>query len=139
MGEGPTVEFKRGLSPDEIRNSNVEEELLKSIAAFANTNDGVIFIGIDDARHVKGLGLDSKQKDRLETKIHQLVRNRIRPNPPIQVNFEDCRGLVVARLVVPRGEDPLYMIGGVIYVRQGSSDVQAQPEDLRRLVSQYAF
>jgi len=44
-GEGQTVEFKRGLSADEGRTSSVDEELLKSVAAFANTNDGVIFVG----------------------------------------------------------------------------------------------
>jgi hypothetical protein len=133
-GEGQSVEFKRGLSDDESR----ADELLKSIAAFANTNDGVIFIGVDDAGHVKGLDLDFKQKDRAERKIRQRVRNHIRPTPPIQVAFEDVRGLVVARIMVARGEAPVYMMGGVIYVRDGSSDVQAQPEDLRRLVLGYA-
>jgi len=137
-GEGQSVEFKRGLSDDEIKKSNVEEELLKTIAAFANTNNGVIFIGIDDSGHVKGLALDFKQKDRLERKIRQLVRNRIRPTPPFNVSFEDVRGLLIAKIVVARGESPLHMIDGVIYVRYGSSDVQAQPEDLRRLVSMYA-
>jgi hypothetical protein len=132
-GEGQSVEFKRGLSDDESRG----DELLKSIAAFANTNDGVVFIGVDDAGHVKGLTLDFKQKDRFERKVRQLVRNHIRPIPPIQVDFEDVRGLVVARIVVARGEAPVYMIGGVIYVRDGSSDFQAQPEDLSRLVLGY--
>lgn len=37
------------------------------------------------------------------------------------------------------GEVPAYMMGGVIHVRYGSSDVQAQPKDLRRLIMQYAF
>ena len=138
-GEGQSVEFKRGLSDDENRTGNVEDELLKSIAAFANTNDGVIFIGIDDAAHVKGLGLDFTQKDRLERKIHQLIRNRIRPTPPVQITFEDVRGFVIAKIAVARGEAQAYMIGGTIYVRSGSSDVQAQPEDLVRLVSQHAF
>jgi integrase len=36
-GEGQRVEFKRGLSEDPARLRNAEEELLKSIAAFANT------------------------------------------------------------------------------------------------------
>ena len=75
-GEGQNVEFKRGLSDNESRSGGVEEELLKSITAFANTTDGVIFIGVDDAGHVKGLGLDFKQKDRLERKVRQLIRTR---------------------------------------------------------------
>jgi hypothetical protein len=138
-GEGQRVEFKRGLSDDETRSGSVDNELLKSIAAFANTNDGVIFIGVDDAGHVKGLELDFRQRDRLERKIRQLVRSRIKPTPPVQVVFEDVRGLTVAKISVARGEAPVYMTGGVIYLRYGSEDVQAQPEDLRRLVAEFAF
>jgi predicted HTH transcriptional regulator len=46
---------------------------------------------------------------------------------------------VIARIVVARGEAPLHIIDGVVYVRYGSSEVQAQPEDLKKLVTQYAF
>src|SRR5437870_12711547 len=81
----------------------------------------------------------SKAKDRFERKIRQFVRTHIKPTPHIQVTFEDVRGLVIAKITVARGEAPAYMMRGVIYVRDGSSDVQAQLEDLRRLVSQYAF
>lgn len=138
-GEGQSIEFKRGLSEAETRSGNAEQEILKSIAAFANSNDGVIFVGVDDAGHVKGLGLDYSAKDRMERKIRQLVRSTIRPTPPLQLTFEDHRGLVILRIVVARGEEPVYLLNGAIYVRYGSSDVQAQPEDLRRLVSEYAL
>jgi len=139
IGEGQNVEFKRALSEDDAKAGNAEEELLKSIAAFANTNDGNIFIGIDDFGRVKGLNLDFKQRDRLEQKIRQLVRNRIKPLPPMQITFEDVSGLCVARICVARGDATAYMMNGVIYVRYGSSDVQAQPDDLRRLMAEYAF
>jgi hypothetical protein len=138
-GESQNVEFKRGLSDDENRVGPAEDELLKSIAAFANTNDGVILLGIDDVGHIKGLGLDFKGRDKLEQKIHQLIRTRIRPIPPVRVTFEEVRGLVIAKIEVGRGESPAYMMGGTIYVRNGSSDVQAQTEDVVRLVSQYAL
>ena len=138
-GEGPRVKFKRGLSDVETKTGSVKTELLKSIAAFANTNDGVILIGVDDAGHVKGLDVEFKQKDRLERKIHQLARNRIKPTPPIQVVFEEFRGMIIARISVARGEAPLYMTDGVVYLRQGSADVQAQPDDLTRLVAEFAF
>ena len=94
----------------------------------------MIFIGIDDAGHVRGLDLDFTHKDRLERKIRQLLRNRIKPTPHIHITFEDVRNLVVAKIIVARGEAPAYMMAGVIYVRYGSSDVQAQPDDLKRLV-----
>jgi hypothetical protein len=38
-GKGQEFEFKRGV---------VDEDLLKSITAFANTNDGAVFIGVAD-------------------------------------------------------------------------------------------
>jgi len=124
-GEGQNVEFKRGISDDANRTGPVEDELLKSVAAFANTNDGVILIGIDDAGHVKGLALDFKQRDKLEQKIHQLIRTRLRPTPPVRVAFEEVRGLVIAKVEVGRGDSPAYMLGGTIYLRKGSADVQA--------------
>ena len=138
-GEGQTIEFKRALSDDPARTRNAEDELLKSIAAFANTNDGVIFIGVDDGGRITGLDLDFKQRDRLEQKIRQLARTRMKPIAPIQVGFEDARGLLVAKITVARGDATAYMISGVIYVRDGSADVQAQPEDLKRLIADYAY
>jgi predicted HTH transcriptional regulator len=39
---------------------------------------------------------------------------------------------------VPRGDDPLYFLDGVIYVRHGSADVKAQPELVRRLLEEFA-
>jgi hypothetical protein len=138
-GEGQTVEFKRGLSENENRAGEQEDEVLRSVAAFANTNDGVIFLGIDDYRHIKGLALDHKGRDRLEQKLRGLIKDRIRPIPPVQITFEDMRDLVVARVAVAGGGDPPYMMSGVIYIRRGSSDVQAQPEDVKRLLSRQRF
>jgi ATP-dependent DNA helicase RecG len=137
-GEGQNVEFKRGLLEDEAKTTSVEDELLRSITAFANTNDGAIFIGVDDSGNIRGVKLDFNQKDRLERKIRQLTRSRIRPTPPIQVAFEEVRGLVVAKIAVARGEAPAYLLNGVIYVRDGSSDVQAQPEHLSKLIAEFA-
>ena len=132
-------EGRRGLSDDEAKTGSVNTELLKSIAAFASTNDGVILIGVDDAGHIKGMELDFKQRDRLERKIHQLARNRVKPTPPIQVVFEELRGMTVGRISVARGEKPLYTLDNVVYLRRGSSDVQAQPDEIISLVTQFAF
>jgi len=138
-GEGQQVEFKRGLSDEVARSGSIDTELLKSIAAFANTNDGVILVGIDDTGHVRGLDLDFKRKDALERRIHQLARTRIKPAPPLEVVFEEIRGMTVGRISVARGEKPLYTLDNVVYLRRGSSDVQAQPDEIISLVTQFAF
>jgi hypothetical protein len=138
-GEGQRVEFKRGFSDEVGKSGTVDTELLRSIAAFANTNDGAILIGIDDAGHVKGLDLDHKGRDAWERRIHQLVRARIKLTPPTQVAFEELRGMLIGKISVARGEAPVYMLDGVVYLRQGSSDVQAQPDDSISLVAEFAF
>jgi hypothetical protein len=101
-GEGPYVEFKRGLSEDDAREGNAEEELLKSIAAFSNTDGGVIFVGVDDGGRAKGLRLDFKGRDRFRRKIENLVRNRIRPKPSLAVTFEESADSLIAKIVVGR-------------------------------------
>jgi predicted HTH transcriptional regulator len=55
------------------------------------------------------------------------------------VPFEEPCGINIARISVARGEAPVYMLDGVIYLRQGSSDVQAQPDDIVSLVAEFAF
>jgi ATP-dependent DNA helicase RecG len=138
-GEGQRVEFKRGLADEVSRSGSVDVELLKSITAFANSNDGAIFVGIDDAGHVRGLDLDFKRKDAWERRVRQLARTRIKPVPPVQVGFEEIRGMTIGRISVARGEAPLYMLDNVAYLRQGSPDVQAQPDEIISLVSQFAY
>ena len=48
LGEDSTIEFKREMPPQ--RNSLADE-----IAAFANTQGGIILIGIDDNREIVGI------------------------------------------------------------------------------------
>ncbi len=76
----------------------------------------------------------------MERQIHQLARTRIKPvSPPVQVAFDDIRGMTVGRMSVARGEMPLYTLDNVVYLRRGSSDVQAQPDEIISLVTQFAL
>jgi predicted HTH transcriptional regulator len=47
--------------------------------------------------------------------------------------------MTIARISVARGEKPLYTLDNVVYLRRGSSDVQAQPNEIISLVAQFAF
>lgn len=136
LGEGTSIEFKRSISFD---NQGSVDQILQTIVAIANSGDGTLLIGIEDDGKVRGIKLDTTQeKDRLSQRIHQVVRQRIKPSPPIQVDFPDARGILVCRIFVPRGEEPLYFLDGVIYVRYGPTDIKAQPEIVKRLLAAYA-
>jgi hypothetical protein len=136
-GEGQAVEFKRGLSDVSGKSGGPERELLESIASFANTNDGVILIGVDDDGNVRGLPPSYRQRDRFDQKIHQMVRSHIKPAPPIQIGFESVQGGNVAKISVARGDEPVYLLNGVIYIRTGSLDMPAQPADIARLFTEH--
>jgi schlafen family protein len=136
LGEGLTVEFKRSISFD-VQNS--VDRVLETIAAFANTAGGTIFIGIEDNGKVHGLRLEgAKVRDALNERIHQSVRNRVRPSPVIRIAFLEAEGQTVCRIFVPRGEQPLHGLDGLIYVRDGPSDIKAPPERIVKLVEEYA-
>jgi hypothetical protein len=137
IGEGQQVEYKRALGGDEVKTRKSDDEFAETVAAFANTNDGIILIGVDDHGHVRGLNLSAKQRGTFEERVLQLVRNRIKPMPPMDIGFEDLNGVTLAKISVARGDAQAYMMNGVIYVRSGAADVQAQPDDLKRLVAEY--
>jgi ATP-dependent DNA helicase RecG len=136
-GEGLTVEFKRSISFD-VQAS--VDRVLETIAAFANTADGTIFIGVEDNGNIYGLRLEgAKARDALAERIYQAVRHRIRPAPLIQVDFVEAENRTICRVFVPRGEQPLHVIDGVIYVRDGASDIKAPPERVLKLIQEYAI
>jgi len=137
LGEGESVEFKRSISFD---SAGSVEQILQTVAAFANSGDGTIFIGIEDEGQIKGIqAAGPKERDQLSQRIYQLVRQRIKPTPSIRVDFAAVKGYTVCTLFVPRGEEPLHLLDGVIYLRCGSSDIKAQPEIVKRLLAAHAF
>ena len=73
LGEDSTIEFKREL-PERKRFAD-------EMVAFANTNSGVILIGVDDDGTI--VGIDSQEMGRLEETVFQIGWNSIVPGVPI--------------------------------------------------------
>jgi predicted HTH transcriptional regulator len=97
-------------------------------------------VGVDDAGHFEGPDLDLEEKRHArERRVRQLARTRIKPVPPVQVVFEEIRGMTVGRISVARGEAPLYMLDDVACLRRRSSDVQAQLDEIIPPVTQFAY
>jgi hypothetical protein len=132
MGEGQCVEFKR--------DSDHPDSILKAITAFANTNDGTVFVGIGDDGRIEGIRATSlEERDKFYQRILNGVREKIRPVPVIDIASEESDGTVVAKIFVPRGEEPLYSLGGRFYIRRAVESVAAESEDITRLMEQYAW
>lgn len=126
-GENLHTEFKtwpsKGLSP---------ENLASEIVAFANTDGGEIFLGIDDEGQIIGIDEDIDN-------VTQFVDNVAYNNcePPISVIQETVKTSdekIVLVVHVPKGSQRPYKTKrGIYYIRTTSGKRQASREELLRL------
>ncbi len=118
-GENSSVEFKSTLRWDlrlEKRNSEIEASVLKTIAAFINTDGGNLFIGIDDNGAALGLDNDlktlkKKDMDGFEQYLMTLVTEKIGANycTLITVIFYRIEEKEVCRVMVKPYAFPAYI------------------------------
>ena len=123
--ETEEIEFKSCITGD----------LYKEVIAFANTNGGVIYVGIDDEGNV--VGLDNVDEE--YTRITNGIRDAIMPDVTMFVRFTLQENKVV-RIAVSEGANKPYYLkskglkSSGVYVRQGSSSVPASPDQIRRMI-----
>jgi len=126
LGEDSTRQFKA-----DIRNA---DSLASEMAAFANAEGGVIYLGVTDDGAMPGLsGKDVARLNQLiSNAASQLVRS------PLTVHTENvalANGNVVIALTVPKGIDkPYFDKSGVIWLKSGADKRRVNSkEELRRL------
>lgn len=123
--ETENIEFK----------SQFTEEIYKEVIAFANTDGGFIYVGISDDGEVVGLN----NVDDEYTRITNGIRDAIMPDVTMFVHYTIQDNNVV-RIAVNEGTNKPYYLKGKglkpsgVYVRQGTSSVQASPEQIRQMI-----
>lgn len=126
LGEDSTRQFK-----SDIRNA---ESVAAEMAAFANSNGGAIYIGVDDVG--TPIGLDGSDVSRINQIISNAASQLVR-SPLIvhTVNVATASGRVVIVLTIPKGIDkPYFDRNGVIWLKAGSDKRRIHSkEELRRL------
>jgi len=134
--EGKTLEFKRDLSSP--------RNILKSVAAFANTAGGVIVIGVDDkSREPLGIVDPLDAEERLCNLIFDSITPRLVPN--IEITTVEGRTLLLAEVFLSSTRPHWLNAQGPengVFVRLGSTNRQADREliaELRRTVEGVSF
>ncbi len=139
LGEDSSLELKAVLfSGTSVRDPH-PNSLADELAAFANTRDGVVVLGVDDkTREVTGIPLD--KLDAVELHVRNLCNDLIKP--PLQVTIlrialPDLAGTTkpVIKIDVPRSLFVHQSPGGYLH-RIGSSKRPMPPEYLARLFQQ---
>ena len=121
-GENLHTEFKAWPIP--------ADDLAAAIVAFANTDGGQVFLGVDNRGGAVGVG----DLDRTTQFVDNVAFNNC--SPPITVLQEtvEIGGVVVVAVNVPKGDDRPYRTNrGVYYVRTSSGRRHASREELLRL------
>lgn len=83
QGESKTLEFKQTLSKNihtNQKDKNIEHSVLKTIAAFLNTDGGILLVGVSDSGKIEGIEKDFfKSEDEYSQHFLNLFRDQIGP------------------------------------------------------------
>ena len=130
MFEGNVVEFKREYTDD----------IKYTVIAFANTDGGKIYLGINNDGSVCGVS----NVDDTMLRVTNMVRDTVRPDVTMfmNCNVEVMDGKQVVVVTIQRGTARPYYLHdkGVrpegVYVRQGSSSVPASEAAILRMIKE---
>lgn len=125
-GEGQDIEFKRNFPKDKN-----DKEFLETVCAFANTNNGVIIIGVSDDGEIHGIGKTLPEK--YEESLSNKIRNSIDPVPNFHIKPQKYHDTWVVIVKIEKG-DKVYALNAaskpLIYKRHGSNDFIAKLSEL---------
>lgn len=131
FAESERTEFKECKGQ---KNATLPSDLWQTVAAFSNTHGGNIYLGVSDDGVIVNLGhqeLDALQKD-----IVSLVRNKFNQQPKVETVLHGAY-VEVTVYELEAYNKPLLSNKekekNKVYVRKGSSNVLASPEEMRSL------
>jgi Alw26I/Eco31I/Esp3I family type II restriction m6 adenine DNA methyltransferase len=135
QGESATLEFKSTARWDlkgDKKNPALEQVILKTIAAFLNTQGGTLLIGIADDGKILGLthdyqALQKKNRDGFELWLTDfLLKNNLGQDlaPFLQITFHDLDSQDICRIIAKPAPRPIYVKDNQdehLYIRSGNS------------------
>lgn len=139
QGEGTRLEFKSTLQWDvkqNSRNDSLKKMVLKTIAAFLNTEGGTLIIGVEDDGSVYGLDADLALVNKSRDKFAQLVGTLLIEQlgaayaapPLVNAHFDEVDGKTIYVVEVLPSSEPVFLKddkGKQLYIR-----VQTTTRDL---------
>jgi len=125
--ETEKLEFKRVAT----------NEIYKEVIAFANTDGGILLIGINDDGEVSEL----MDVDDVYTRVTNGIRDTIAPDVTMFIKYKLEENGTIQIEVLEGGNKPYYLKSkglkpAGVYVRQGTSSIQASPEQIRQLIKE---
>jgi ATP-dependent DNA helicase RecG len=115
--------------------STLNDDVYKEVIAFANTDGGTLLIGINNEGEVSPL----PDIDDVYTRITNGIRDAIAPDVTIFVKYTITDNQIIRVEIGEGSYKPYYLKSrglkpSGIYIRQGTSSVQASPEQIRQMI-----
>lgn len=124
-GEGPSIEF--ASDPRDF------EHIARAVVAFLNADGGAVFCGVDERGNIKEF---RQRPETLSQELELRLKKLISPSALFSVTVDELEGKPFLTVDVPKGYDAPYLVGGVIWVRQGPDSKPADATTLRELLRQ---
>jgi hypothetical protein len=154
-GENEEVEFKETFRWDirkETVNKDLENVILKTIAAFANAQGGRLLMGVADEGEIAGLERDYKSlggggKDKFELHLSNLMRKAFGQSftaTKVNVTFPEVSGLEICSVEVKPANTPVYLTLPAkngqpqekFYVRSGNSSPELPLSEVQTYITE---
>jgi PHP family Zn ribbon phosphoesterase len=105
------------------------------VAAFANANGGVIYVGVRADLKVPPVGISNSEEAISILKAE--IQRKVTPPLDVAIDSLESEGKRVIRLTVPKGPDVPYAVdGSKIYVRSESETSMALRDEIVQIVQQ---
>ena len=118
-GENVTTEFKE----------NFDHEAIETAAAFANTNGGVIFIGVSDNGKIRGITIGKETLRNWSNRIAQATEPRVTP----EIQLVDIEEKSVLLIRIAESSLRPVSVKGVCYKRVGNSNRVMSPQEIAQM------
>jgi len=114
------------------------KDIKKEIVAFANSNDGTIYIGIDDNGNVTGLKNAKKDLEALSCMIREGINSDLTLYTKIYIENIDKKDVIVIK-VSEAPNKPYYLKEkglkpSGVYLRHGNTSIQASEEIIKKML-----
>jgi ATP-dependent DNA helicase RecG len=106
------------------------KSICKTVSAYANSEGGTIYIGIDDSGKV--VGIDDLQS--MRAKIENVINDSVTPRPTYRFNVLKDSGKNILEIVVSKGDVGPYYYNHRAYIRSDTSSIPLDGENLTRLI-----
>ncbi len=145
MGETDTVEFKSTLRVNlhtGQTDKKMENACLKTVAAFLNTNGGILLVGVDDDGNVLDLEVDNfVNEDKQLLHFNNLVKSYlgVEYSQFIRANMEDFNDKRIILIQVLPSPRPVFFTSDndeIFYIRAGNATQQLKPSEVLAYLEQ---